>query len=91
MFHMIGFGTESDFQKEKNCDLPEVGFRGKPSFQNEKNRDLKKFDSDKHVRGRFSVRNVRSYFINYSARENFIKEQYIYIHIRKAENRTGTA
>ena len=39
---MIGFGTESDFQEEKNCDLPEVGFRGKPTFQKEKNRYLKK-------------------------------------------------
>ena len=72
---MIGFGTESDFQKGKNCDLPEVGFRGKPTFQKEKNRYLKKIDSDKNFRGQFSVRNVRSYFINYSARESFMKKQ----------------
>ena len=39
---MIGSGTESDFQNEKNCDLLEVGFRGKPTFQKEKNRYLKK-------------------------------------------------
>ena len=78
IFHMIGFGTESDFQKEKNCDTPEVGFRGKPTFQKEKSRHLKKIDSVKNVRGQFSVRNVR-YFINYSARENFITEiQYIW-------------
>ena len=71
---MIGFGTESDFQKEKNCDLPEVGFRGKPTFQKEKKRYLKEIDSDKNFRGQFSVRNFRSYFINFSARENFIKK-----------------
>ena len=46
---MIGFGTESDFQKENNCDIPEVWFRGKPTFQKEKNRDLKKIDSDKQM------------------------------------------
>ena len=37
---MIGFGTESDFQKEK--ELRQVGFRGKLTFQKEKNRYLKK-------------------------------------------------
>ena len=57
--------------------VPKIGFRGKPTFQKEKNRYLKKIDSDKNFRGQFSVRNFRSYFINYSARENFItKIQY---------------
>ena len=54
------------------------GFRGKPTFQKEKNRYLKEIDSDKHFRGQFSVRNFRSYFINYSARENFIKNTIVY-------------
>ena len=54
--------------------VPKIGFRGKPTFQKEKNRYLKKIDSDKNFRGQFSVRNFRSYFINYSARENFIRK-----------------
>ena len=84
-WHVIGFGTESDFQKEKNCDLPEVGFRGKPTFQKEKNRYLKKIDSDKNFRGQFSVRNFRSYFINFSDRENFITKTILKYTKRAAE------
>ena len=72
---MIDFGTESDFQKGKNCDLPEVGFRGKPTFQKEKNHYLKKIDPDKNFRRLYPVRIFRSYFINFPAREKLITKK----------------
>ena len=61
------------FRGEILCTLNRVP--RKADFPKRKESLLKKIDSDKNFRGQFSVRNVRSYFINYSARENFIRKK----------------
>ena len=65
------------FPKRKELRLTGSRVPRKADFPKRKESLLKKIDSDKKIRGQLSVRNFPSYFINYLARENFIKKQYI--------------
>ena len=71
------FWNRIRFPKRKELRLTGSRVPRKADFPKRKESLLKKIDSDKSVRGQFSVRNFRSYFINFSARENFIKKDSI--------------